>query len=242
MSGLSSGATVLSNDEFAESAKCLMQLLLQMQETSHWCPWRVNSIKLCEKKISSVSLAGCICLLVLMSKVWPVLRSWLWWSHWKKQGEVGWYQAVAVSTLTAAHNTPPPLHCQVQRRAVPRQGSTLAHQGHAQDTRQCLVWAMLCGDSLSQGWCTPDILFLFSWAVFHRFLFPLTCSVSVPWRERMELTSDRSHLPTDDLWPLTPAEFPILLGLLNSTAPPTAAHIATGQSRGSAGAVTAVWR
>lgn len=188
------------------------------------------------------SLADCIYLLVLMFKVWSVLKSWLLVVPLEKQGEVGWHQAVAVSTLTAAHNTPPPLHCQVLCWAIPRQGSTLAQQGGAQDTRPGLVWAKLCSDPLPQGWCTPAILFLLSCVVFHRFIFPLTCSVSVPWRERMELTSDRSHLPTDDLWPLTPAEFPILLGLLKSPAPPTAAHMATEQSRGSAGAVSAAWR
>lgn len=192
----------------------------------------VNSRKLVWEENKFSQLCWLYLLPVLMLKVWSVLNPDSWWSHWKKKGEVGWHQAVAVSGLTAAHNTPPPLHCQVQSPAVPRQGRTLAHQGHAQDTRQGVVWATLCGDPLPQGCCTPDILFLFSWAIFHRFTFPLTRSVSVPWRERMELTPDRTHLPTDDLWPLTPAEFPILLGLLKGPAPPTAAHIATEQSRG----------
>lgn len=109
-----------------------------------------------------------------------------------------------------------------------------------------MVWAMLG----SGHWPRVDVPQISSPSsagpYFTSLTFPLPCGVSNsgPWRERMELTAGRSNLHTDH-WPQRPragAEFHILLGLLNSTAPPTAAHIEMKQSRGSAGVVGAICR
>lgn len=244
--------------ECKSAASCLEQQCCQMMKQwvqNVWCscscccrsrryiadvPGGSAAYKWCEKKTTSVSLAGCIYVLVLMFKVWSVLRSWLLVIPLEETRWRGLTSGSVHPQCSTQYPTTTTLPSAVQTCAQARQ--------HFGTPGTCPGLQAVSGVSHTLSWPPAPGLVYPSYSLpplpyFTGSSSPLH-AMSLSHGEKGWSWPQRGHhhhLPTDDLWPLTPAEFPILLGLLESPAPPTAADKATEQSRGAAGAVSAVW-